>query len=665
LPFLPVTKEEMKALGWDRPDFVFVTGDAYVDHPSFGHAIISRVLERQGFRVAMLPLPDWRTKADFQRFGRPRLGFLVSAGNIDSMVNHYTANKKKRSQDSYAPNGKAGLRPDRATIVYCNRIRETYANMPIILGGVEASLRRFAHYDYWDNAVRRSILTDSGANLLVYGMGELAIAEIAKFMDRGVPVENLRALDGTCCIVNEPAEAGVGQELPTFDDVAQGKRKYAEAFRTQYDNQDAVRGKRLIQKQDKYYLVQNPPSRPLTQSEMDEIYELPYMRTWHPMYARQGGVSAIAEVEFSLVSSRGCFGGCSFCALHFQQGRVIQARSHESILREAEMLTKLPGFKGYIHDVGGPTANFRTTACESQLKRGACSHRQCLFPQPCEQLQPDHSDYIALLRKLRALPGVKKVFIRSGLRYDYLLQDPKGSAFLKELCEHHISGQLKVAPEHVSQKVLKAMGKPSFDVYRQFVQRYENMNERIGLEQYLVPYFISSHPGSDLDAAIELAEAMRDMKIHPEQVQDFYPTPGTVSTCMYFTGIDPRTMQPVHVPMGEERKMQRALLQYTRRENHALVRKALMQANREDLIGGGPKCLVPVEGAGYPSGNGAKKSAAPAKPEPGQKAAKAPGKSAPRVPKKTAEARAVKPPARLPDTKKFAKVGVVRKPKRK
>ena len=596
MPFLPVTKEEMTSLGWDRPDFVFVSGDAYVDHPSFGHAIISRVLERQGFRVAMLPQPDWRGKADFMRFGRPRLGFLVSAGNIDSMVNHYTANKKKRSQDAYAPGGKAGMRPDRATIVYCNRIRESYTKIPIIIGGVEAGLRRFAHYDYWDDAVRRSILTDSGANLLVYGMGELAIAQVAKLMEKGVPVESLKAIPGTCCIVDSQEGAGEGIVLPNADDVAARKRTYAEAFRVQYEQQDHARGKRLIQKQDRGWLVQNPPARPLSQTELDEIYELPYMRTWHPMYGKQGGVPAITEVEFSLISSRGCFGGCSFCALHFQQGRVIQARSHGSILREAELLTKLPGFKGYIHDVGGPTANFRQTACEGQAERGACSHRQCLYPKPCERLTPDHSDYIELLRKLRALPGVKKVFIRSGLRFDYLMRDNRNAAFLKELCEHHVSGQLKVAPEHVSAKVLKAMGKPPFDVYRQFVEKYENMNARLGMEQYLVPYFISSHPGSDLEAAIELAEAMRDMKIHPEQVQDFYPTPGTVSTCMYHTGIDPRTMSPVHVPMGEERRMQRALLQYGRRENHALVRKALKQAGREDLIGGSPKCLVPAEG---------------------------------------------------------------------
>lgn len=628
MPFLPVTKEEMTALGWDRPDFVFVTGDAYVDHPSFGHAIISRVLEKRGFRVAMLPLPDWRSKDDFKRFGRPRLGFLVSAGNIDSMVNHYTANKKKRSEDAYAPGGKAGMRPDRATIVYCNRIRESYAGIPIIIGGVEASLRRFAHYDYWDDAVRRSILTDSGADILVYGMGELAISEIAKLLDRGVPAANLRAIPGTCAIAASMEEAGEGIVLPSHDDVAKGGRKYAEAFRVQYEQQDAARGKRLIQKQDKYFMVQNPPARPLTQQELDDVYELPYMRTWHPMYAKQGGVPAITEVEFSVVSSRGCFGGCSFCALHFHQGRVIQARSHESILREAEMLTKLPGFKGYIHDVGGPTANFRRTACAGQEQRGACAHRQCLFPQPCERLQADHSDYLALLRQLRALPGVKKVFIRSGLRFDYLLQDKKGSAFLKELCQHHVSGQLKVAPEHVSPKVLKAMGKPPFDVYKQFVQRYMAMNERLGMEQYLVPYFISSHPGSDLAAAIELAEAMRDMKIHPEQVQDFYPTPGTVSTCMYLTGIDPRTMSAVHVPEGEERRMQRALLQYGRRENYALVRQALRLAGREDLIGQGPKCLVPQEGAPVYTPRKAAKPAQAGK-KPGGKAA---GKPAPRKP---------------------------------
>lgn len=596
MPFLPATKQEMDALGWDAPDFVFVSGDAYVDHPSFGPALISRVLESKGFRVAVLPQPDWHTKASFQRFGMPRLGFLVSAGNIDSMVNHYTAGKRKRGEDAYAPGGKAGMRPDRATVVYCNRIREACGDVPVIIGGVEASLRRFAHYDYWDDAVRRSILTDSGADLLVFGMGELAIAEIARLLDRGVPVGSLRTIPGTCCSVASPEEAGEGTELPSFEEVARDKRKYAEAFRMQYERQDAVRGGRLIQRQDGRWLVQNRPARSLTGTELDGVYELPYMRAWHPMYRSQGGVPAIKEVEFSIVSSRGCFGGCSFCALHFHQGRVVQARSHESVLREAELLTKMPGFKGYIHDVGGPTANFRAPACEGQAERGACADRQCLFPKPCERLRADHSDYIELLRKLRALPGVKKVFIRSGLRFDYLLQDRRNAAFLKELCQHHVSGQLKVAPEHVSAKVLKAMGKPPFDVYRQFVQKYMDMNERLGMEQYLVPYFISSHPGSDLAAAIELAEAMRDMKLHPEQVQDFYPTPGTVSTTMYYTGVDPRTMQPIHVPQGEERAMQRALLQYGKRENYALVCKALRLAKREDLIGPGPKCLVPADG---------------------------------------------------------------------
>jgi uncharacterized radical SAM protein YgiQ len=597
LPFLPSTKTEMNALGWDRPDFVYVSGDAYVDHPSFGHAVISRALEKKGFRVAMLALPDWRSKADFLRFGRPRLGFLVSSGNIDSMVNHYTASKRKRGEDAYAPGGKAGMRPDRATIVYCNRIREAYPDAAIIIGGVEASLRRFAHYDYWDNAVRRSILMDSGADLLVFGMGEIAIVEVARLLDKGVPVGSLRTIPGTCCSVSSLEEAGEGKALPSYDDVARDKRKYVEAFRMQYEHQDAVRGGRLFQKQDGRWLVQNKPARPLTQAELDEVYELPYMRAWHPMYTKLGGVPAIKEVEFSIVSSRGCFGGCSFCALHFHQGRVVQARSHESVLREAELLTKLPGFKGYIHDVGGPTANFRAQACEGQGERGACPERQCLFPKPCERLRADHSDYIELLKKLRSLPGVKKVFIRSGLRFDYLLQDRRNAAFLKELCKYHISGQLKVAPEHVSAKVLRAMGKPPADVYRQFVQKYNAMNKQLGMEQYLVPYFISSHPGSDLAAAVELAEAMRDMKLHPEQVQDFYPTPGTVSTTMYYTGIDPRTMSPIHVPEGEERTMQRALLQYSKSENHALVRKALMLAKREDLIGFGPKCLVPAEGA--------------------------------------------------------------------
>ncbi len=591
MPFLPVTKEEMTALGWDRPDFVYVSGDAYVDHPSFGHAIISRVLEKAGFRVAMLPQPDYKSKADFLRFGRPRLGFLVSAGNIDSMVNHYTAAKKPRSQDFYSPGGRAGVRPDRATIVYCNRIREAYRNIPIIIGGLEASLRRFAHYDYWDDAVRRSILTDSGANLLSFGMGERSIVQIAKLLDRGVPVGSLQTIPGTCCVVESP-EGAEGIVLPAWDAVRHGSMEYARTFKTIIEQQDAVRGKRLIQQQDRTFVVQNPPAAPLSQKELDDVYELPYMRAAHPMYAAAGGVPALTEVEFSLTSSRGCYGGCSFCALTYHQGRVVQARSHEGLLREARILISQPGFKGYIHDVGGPTANFRSAACEHQKEHGACAHRQCLFPKPCERLQPDHSDYLALLRQLRALPGVRKVFVRSGLRYDYLLHDPHGDAFLRELCEHHISGQLKVAPEHVSDRVLRAMGKPGFDVYRRFQERYREQNRRLGREQYLVPYFISSHPGSTLQDAIEMAEAMRDLGIHPEQVQDFYPTPATVSTCMYFTGIDPRTLKAVHVPRGEERRMQRALLQYGRPQNHALVRKALQTAGREDLIGFGPKCLV-------------------------------------------------------------------------
>lgn len=608
MPFLPVTKQDIQALGWDAPDFVLVSGDAYVDHPSFGHAVISRILESRGFRVAVLAQPDWRSTRDFMRFGKPALGFLVSSGNIDSMVNHYTAAKRKRGEDAYAPGGKAGRRPDRAVTVYCNRIREAYGDAPIVIGGIEASLRRFAHYDYWDDKVRRSILADSAADLLVYGMGELAMLEIARLLERGVPVGSLRAVAGTCCMVPSVEDAGKGIELPSLDDVAAGGRAYAEAVRMQHGEQDAVRGGRLIQRQGEAgVLVQNPPSRLLTQAELDGVYELPYMRAWHPAYREQGGVPALQEVEFSVVSSRGCFGGCSFCALNFHQGRIVQARSHESILREAEMLTKQPGFKGYIHDVGGPTANFRSEACAGQRERGACAHRQCLFPQPCGKLTADHSDYMELLRKLRALPGVKKVFIRSGIRFDYVLADKRASAFIKELCLHHVSGQLKVAPEHVSPRVLRAMGKPGYDTYRQFVERYTRMNEKLGMKQYLVPYFISSHPGSDLNAAIDLACAMRDMKIHPEQVQDFYPTPGTVSTCMYFTGIDPRTMTQVHVPRGEERRLQRALLQYGKPENHALVRRALKLAGREDLIGAGPKCLVPAEGKA-PSGRAPGKS---------------------------------------------------------
>jgi uncharacterized radical SAM protein YgiQ len=591
--FLPTTKKEMQQLGWDRPDFVFVFGEAYVDHPSFGHAIISRVLENAGFKVAMLPLPNHKDIESFKTFGMPRLGFLVSAGNMDSMVNHFTVNKKRRKTDSYAPGGKAGMRPDRATIVYCNSIKQAFKDAPIIIGGVEASLRRFAHYDYMTDKVHHSILEDSGADLLVYGMGEKAIMEVAKLLDRGVPLGSIRGIRGTCNFIDEPDKDSVF--LDPFDEVKKGGKSFASSFIRYYKNQDAIYGKPVVQKQHRKYVVQNPPQKPLNTKELDDIYELPYMRTYHPKYDKEGGVPALEEVEFSITSSRGCFGGCSFCSINFHQGRTIQARSHESILREAQTLIDSPNFKGYIHDVGGPTANFRRPSCEKQLEQGVCPNRQCMYPNVCTQLDVDHEDYLQLLRKLRALPGVKKVFVRSGLRFDYLLEDKNNKVFLKELSKHHISGHLKVAPEHVNKHVLSAMGKSSFETFKRFKKNFDDINRSIKKEQYLVPYFISSHPGSDLDSAIELACAMRDMKISPEQVQDFYPTPGTISTCMYFTGIDPRSMKYIYVPKGEEKRMQRALLQYRMEKNHDLVRKALKQANRDDLIGYEGKCLVPPE----------------------------------------------------------------------
>ncbi len=591
--FLPTTKNEMQQIGWDQPDFVFVFGEAYVDHPSFGHAIISRILENAGYRVAMLPLPDHKNVESFKVFGMPRLGFLVSAGNMDSMVNHFSVGKKRRQTDSYAPGGKAGMRPDRATIVYCNRIRQAFKQAPIIIGGVEASLRRFAHYDYISDRVHHSILEDSGADLLVYGMGEKAIVQVAKLLDRGVPLRSIRGIRGTSNFIDEPKPDSV--YLDSFDVVKNGGKPFASSFMRFYQEQDAIYGKPVVQKQHRKYVVQNPPQKPLTTKELDNIYELPYMRAYHPKYKKQGGVPAISEVEFSITSSRGCFGGCSFCALNFHQGRGIQVRSHDSILREANILIKSPNFKGYIHDVGGPTANFRRPSCKKQIDSGVCQHRQCMYPKACSQLDVDHSDYLALLKKLRSLPGIKKVFVRSGLRFDYLLEDKDSKTFLRELCKHHISGQLKVAPEHVSQRVLDAMGKSSYETFRRFKKSYEDINQSVNKDQYLVPYFISSHPGSDLDAAIELAQAMQDMHINPKQVQDFYPTPGTISTCMYFTGLDPRTMKPIYVPKGEEKRMQRALLQYREKRNHPLVRTALKKAGREDLIGFSPKCLVPPE----------------------------------------------------------------------
>ena len=593
-PFLPVCPEDVAARGWDQPDFVFVTGDAYVDHPSFGLAIISRVLEKAGYKVAMLPQPEYHDCEAFKLFGRPRLGFLVTSGVIDSMVNHYTAAKKRRSEDAYSPGGRAGYRPDRAVIVYCNRIREAYGSIPILIGGVEASLRRFAHYDYWDDRVRNSILVDSGADVLMYGMGERIILETVRALESGVPFHDMR-IPGTCVMSREIEPSYV--TIESAEEVAADKKAYARAFKVQYDEQDPVRGRGVCQKHGARYLIANPPAMPLSQKELDDTYALPYVRAWHPMYDSLGGIPALKEVEFSIAHVRGCYGACSFCALTFHQGRIVTARSHESVIAEAKKLTKLPDFKGYIHDVGGPTANFRRPACDGQLKRGACKNRQCLFPTPCRNLVADHSDYISLLRELRALPGVKKVFIRSGIRFDYLLAD-KSPAFLNELVRHHVSGQLKVAPEHVAPRVLRTMGKPPVEVYNRFVEAYKRANQQAGTDQYLVPYYMSSHPGCTLDDAIELALYIRRSGHRPEQVQDFYPTPGTLSTAMFYTGLDPRDMSEVYVPRSpEEKAMQRALMQYFLPQNRELVVKALRKAGRTDLIGFGPDCLIRPERA--------------------------------------------------------------------
>ena len=595
MEFLPVTMEEMRARGWDQPDFVYVSGDAYVDHPSFGHAIICRVLEHAGYRVAMLSQPDWHDTADFMRFGQPRLGFMVSAGNIDSMVNHYSVAKRPRDKDSYTHGGAPGKRPDRATIVYCNMIRRAYPHVQIVIGGVEASLRRFAHYDYWDDRVRNSILVDSGADILSYGMGERCILEVAQAMEDGA-LER-RAIRGTCRMMKDIPKGYI--ELPSAEAVRSDKITYCEMYNICAREQDPVRGRGLAQKHGDRYLVAHPPQLPLNEKELDSTFDLPFTRRWHPMYDAMGGVPALDEVKFSIMATRGCFGSCSFCALTFHQGRIVTARSHESVLKEARELTKMPDFKGYIHDVGGPTANFRRPACPKQLKSGTCPDRQCLFPEICAAAKPDHSEFVKLLRQMRAIPGIKKVFIRSGLRYDWLLKD-KDSTFLRELVENHVSGQLKVAPEHVSPRVLSMMGKPGQPVFEEFARRYADMNKQLGKKQYLVCYFMSSHPGSELSDAIRLAEFLRDSDIRPEQVQDFYPTPGTLSTAMYYTGLDPRTMKPVYVARSpHEKAMQRALMQYTVPSNAPLVRQALRLAGRDDLIGYGPKCLVrPESGRG-------------------------------------------------------------------
>lgn len=592
--FLPICKEEMERLGWDRPDFVLVTGDAYVDHPSFGTAIISRVLESHGYKIGIIAQPDWKNEDSVTIFGEPRLGFLINAGNMDSMVNHYTVSKKRRNTDAYTPGGMTGKRPDYATIVYCNLVKRTYKNIPIVIGGIEASLRRLAHYDYWSNKIKKSILMDSGADLLCYGMGEHAIVEIADALNSGLDIRDITFVAGTVYKTRELDGVYDGIELPQYSDLLQDELEYAKSFRIQYENTDPFTAKPLIECYGKKrYVVQNPPARPLTTQEMDDVYELPYMRTYHPLYEKDGGVPAISEIKFSLTSNRGCFGGCSFCALTFHQGRILQCRSHESLVREAELMTKDPEFKGYIHDVGGPTANFRVPSCEKQRKLGVCKNRQCLFPTPCKNLNAEHSDYVRLLRRLRQIPGVKKVFIRSGIRFDYVLADAKDE-FLKELCEYHISGQLRVAPEHVADKVLNLMGKPNNAVYQSFVDKFYQMNKRLKKEQYLVPYLMSSHPGSGLPEAITLAEHIRDLGYMPEQVQDFYPTPSTISTCMYYTGVDPRTMETVYVPKSpHEKAMQRALIQYKRPENYELVKEALLKAGRQDLIGFGKECLIP------------------------------------------------------------------------
>lgn len=591
--FLPITREEMKERGWDQVDFVYVSGDAYVDHPSFGHAIITRLLESRGYRVGIIAQPDWRKPESVQVFGEPRLGFLVSAGNMDSMVNHYSVSKKRRKTDAYTPGGEMGKRPDYACVVYGNLIRQTYKKTPIILGGIEASLRRMAHYDYWSDKLKRSALLDSGADVISYGMGEHSIVELAEALDAGIPVEDITYIAGTVVKTKSLDSIYDAEILPSFEDLKADKMNYARSFYTQYLNTDAFNGKRLVEPYSEHlYVVQNPPATPLTQMEMDDVYSLPYQRTYHPSYEAKGGVPAIKEIKFSLISNRGCFGGCSFCALTFHQGRIVQVRSHESLIEEAKEITKDKDFKGYIHDVGGPTANFRHPSCKKQMEHGVCKTRQCLFPSPCKNLDADHRDYVSLLRKLRDIPKVKKVFIRSGIRFDYLLADKK-QEFLRELCEYHVSGQLKVAPEHVAGPVLSLMGKPEHKVYEEFTRQFYKMNEKIGKEQYLVPYLMSSHPGSTLKEAVELAEYCRDLGYMPEQVQDFYPTPSTLSTCMYYTGVDPRTMQKVYVPKSpHEKAMQRALIQYRNPELYDLVIEALHKAGRSDLIGFGPKCLV-------------------------------------------------------------------------
>ena len=595
MAFLPMNKTEMKARGWDEVDFACITGDAYVDHPSFGMAILSRLLEDEGYRVGVIAQPDWRSDRDFAALGRPRLGFLINGGNIDSMVAHYTAARRKRSTDAYSPGNRAGLRPDRAVTVYAQRARQCFPGVPVIIGGLEASLRRFAHYDYWDDRVRPSVLAESGADLLSYGMGEHQTLEIARRLAAGEPVSAMTDIRGTCYLSDSAPAIPGALSCASYEKVSQDPRSYAKAFLTQFNEQDAVNGRAVVQKHGERYLVQNPPALPLKQEELDRVFELPYEKYYHPRYEAMGGVPAIEEVEFSIIHNRGCFGNCNFCSIASHQGRQVTCRSMESVLREAEKMTRNPRFKGYIHDVGGPTANFRRPSCQKQLKLGLCRGKKCLAPQPCPALQADHSEYLELLRRLRALPGVKRVFIRSGIRFDYLMEDPS-DAFFEELVRHHVSGQLKVAPEHCSAPVLDKMGKPHIGAYERFSKKFYELTRKAGKEQYLVPYLMSSHPGSTMKDAVAVAVWLKKNGIRPEQVQDFYPTPGTVSTCMFYTGLDPFTMEPVYVPKSpEEKAMQRALLQYYRPENRRLAAQALKKAGREDLIGTGAGCLIPPE----------------------------------------------------------------------
>ena len=603
--FLPVSRADMEEQGIKQLDFVYIIGDAYVDHPSFGHAIISRILKAHGYSVGIISQPDWKDNESINILGEPRLAFIVMGGNMDSMVNHYSVSKKRRETDAFTPGGATGKRPDYATVVYCNLIRRKYRNKPIIAGGIEASLRRLAHYDYWSNKVKRSLLLDSGADLLLYGMGEHSIIEMADALNSGIDIKDLTFIRGSVYKTKDLSSVYDYIMLPSYDEIKADKKTYAESFYKQYINTDPYGAKTMVEPYPNgVYVVQNTPSLPLTTDEMDFVYSLPYMRNYHPSYEKEGGVPAIKEIKFSLTSNRGCFGGCSFCALTFHQGRIIQVRSHESIMEEAKKITEDKEFKGYIHDVGGPTANFRHPSCEKQGTKGVCPNKQCLFPKPCKNLYVDHSDYLELLRKLRSLPKVKKVFIRSGIRFDYLLAD-KDDAFFKEMVRYHISGQLKVAPEHVSDNVLRLMGKPSNDVYESFIKKYKALNEALGMNQFVVPYLMSSHPGSTMKDAVILAEYLRDLGYMPEQVQDFYPTPSTISTCMYYTGYDPRTMEKVYVPVNpHEKAMQRALIQSRNPKNYDLVYEALTLAGREDLIGYSPKCLIrPKKGQGYQNSN--------------------------------------------------------------